>query len=277
MVFDSIIADLQEYYEAFISLLPQFITGILVLFIFWVLSKILKRILQRALDPKFEDKLVLRFILKTVNLIFFGIAVLVFLKIIGLGDIAMGIWGTAGIGAFVIGFAFKDIGEHFLAGFILAFNRPFGIGDVIEVDDRAGKVVGLNLRNTHIKSFDGKDVYIPNGIVVKHPLSNYTIDGFLRNEFEIEIKIDADIDKATSIIYRVINEHPYVLKNKKKPDINIAYVGNQSIKMRVLYWIDTTDENVNTFRIRLELVRGIVEQFNRNQIDFPERITDLSI
>ena len=57
---------------------------------------------------------------------------------------------------------------------------------------------------THIKTFDGKDVYVPNGQILKNPLYNYTIDGFLRKEFVIGVDYGTDVDKARSIILNVL-------------------------------------------------------------------------
>ena len=106
--------------------------------------------------------------------------------------------------AIVIGFAFKDIGENFLAGVMMAFNRPFRIGDTIKSGDVEGKIVELSLRDTHIKTFDGKDVYVPNGQILKNPVYNYTIDGFLRHQFSIGIDYNSDIKKARDLIMNIL-------------------------------------------------------------------------
>ena len=66
-----------------------------------------------------------------MSLVIFGL--LLFLGIVGLGKAASGLLAGAGVSAFIIGFAFKDIGENFLAGIIMAFDRPFRIGDVVEI------------------------------------------------------------------------------------------------------------------------------------------------
>ena len=84
----------------------------------------------------------------------------------------------AGISAFIIGFALKDIGENFLAGIILAFKRPFRVGDIVDINGLKGKVLTLNLRDTQIKTGDGKDVFIPNAVIIKNPLSILPSMGF---------------------------------------------------------------------------------------------------
>jgi small-conductance mechanosensitive channel len=88
---------------------------------------------------------------------------------------------------FIIGFTFKDIGENFLSGILMAFKSPFRIGDLVQTGDITGYVTSLSLRETTLKSLDGKDVFIPNSTILKEPLSNFTIDGFLRYEFVIGV------------------------------------------------------------------------------------------
>lgn len=58
-----------------------------------------------------------------------------------------------GLSAFLVGFAFKNIAENFLAGVILAFNRPLNVNDSIQVKDYTGRVLELNLRTIRIKTF----------------------------------------------------------------------------------------------------------------------------
>ncbi|HET8830308.1 MAG TPA: mechanosensitive ion channel domain-containing protein, partial [Pelobium sp.] len=97
---------------------------------------------------------------KAIQTIFVVFVIMLALYAGGLGAIAGGILAAAGASAVVLGFAFKDIGENFIAGFILAFSRPFNVNDTVMISDVFGKVKALELRYTKIKTFDGKDVYI---------------------------------------------------------------------------------------------------------------------
>ena len=126
------------YLENLKAMLPQLLAGIVVLFVFWLIAKYIGRLINLTLKDRLDDPLVVRFIVKLAKIILFIVAILTFLNIMDMGGIAAGIWGTAGVGAFILGFAFKDIGEHFLAGFILAFNRPFRKGDTVEIGTHTG-------------------------------------------------------------------------------------------------------------------------------------------
>src|SRR5690606_12848659 len=129
-----------------------------------------------------------------------------FLRILGFSDLTSNILAGAGILTFIVGFAFKDIGENFLAGILLAFKSPFKINDLIETENIIGYVVDLTIRETRIKTLDGKDVFIPNGQIIKNPLFNYTIDGFLRYEFIIGLDYESNTKKAINLILETVKK-----------------------------------------------------------------------
>ncbi len=266
---DNLIESFKGMYEDLAVVGPKVIIGLMVLLLTWFISKYVVNLLQRALEPRLDDKLVLRFILKLMRIVILGFAILAFLNIVGLGKIAAGLWGTAGIGAFIIGFAFKDIGEHFLAGFILAFNRPFGVGDTVEMSGYMGTVEGLNLRNTHIKTFDGKDVYIPNGNVIKNPLVNYTIDGFIRKDFPVSIKFDADQDHAISEIKKILSDQKGVLQGRKSPNVVIGGIDKGRIDLKILYWLDTEDNSIGSSEVERSLVKNVIAKLRDMDIHDP--------
>lgn len=126
--------------------------------------------------------------------------ILLAFQTIGLSGIAGGLLAGAGVSAIVIGFAFKDIAQNFLAGLILAFNRPFNVNDTVQINEIMGKVVGLDLRTTHILTFDSKDVYIPNGTIITSPITNYTRNGLIRMDFIVGIDYNDDITQAIRLI-----------------------------------------------------------------------------
>lgn len=263
---ESLIENLEGYYLEFSSLLPKIAIGFIVLLIFWLLSKYVVKGLRVALQSRLQDPLIVRFILKTSRTILFVIAILAFLKIVGLGDVAVGIWGTAGIGAFILGFAFKDIGEHFIAGFILAFNRPFQVGDIIESGGHTGTVTGLNLRTTQLKTFDGKDVYIPNGNVIKQPLINFTIDGYIRKEFVVGIEYTSDQDKAIDLILGILRSHKDVIQEQKPPAVVIGNIDKSALRLKAMYWLDTFNPDISSAKVERELVRDTIKALQEEGI-----------
>ena len=66
------------------------------------------------------------------------------------------------------------------------------MNDRIQVKDPLGRVMELNLRTTRIKTYDGKDIYVPNALVLKKRVTNFTRDGYIRQDFLIGIDYDAN-------------------------------------------------------------------------------------
>ena len=102
-----------------------------------------------------------------------------------------------------------------------------------------GYVNELNLRESILKTLDGKDVFIPNSQIIKSPLFNYTIDGFLRYEIAIKLDYKVDFKKVSEIINSILAEIPEVLSGDKKPVIVIDELAANTVNVKILYWIDT--------------------------------------
>ncbi len=108
---NDILEQVNSYYESIVMLLPRLVLGLFLFLAFLCLAGLL--------------------------------------QIVGLGKAAASLLAGAGISAFVIGFAFKDIGENFLAGILMAFKRPFRVGDIMEIRNYDGKALMLH---THEKT-----------------------------------------------------------------------------------------------------------------------------
>ncbi|WP_207915879.1 mechanosensitive ion channel family protein [Natronoflexus pectinivorans] len=193
------------------------------------------------------------------------------LYLLGLNAFTNKILAGAGLLTFVIGFALKDIGENFLAGIILAFKSPFRIDDLIEINSIEGFVKDINIRETLIKTPDGKDVFIPNAIILKNPLFNYTIDGFLRYEFMIGITYQNKPTEAIKLILETVNNVDGVLKGSKKPAITINELATTTINIRVMFWVDTfkTTNRSLHHSIRSKVMDDVVLALIANGFNLP--------
>lgn len=214
------------------SILLFVVIGFLI--INFIKSKIRFRIVRRSPNPITASFIsqIISFILKTV-------VVLITLYLLGFNAFTNKLLAGAGLLTFVVGFALKDIGENFLAGIILAFKSPFRIDDLIEVNGIEGFVKDINIRETLIKTPDGKDVFLPNSIILKNPLFNYTIDGFLRYEFMVGIAYKDNPTEAIKLILKTVNNVEGILKGDKKPGITIHELAANTISIRVMFWVDT--------------------------------------
>ncbi len=260
--------------DRILAIIPDFTIGLIGLILAWLIGNRIKSLTKKQLSKRMDDPLLANFLARLLKVFILIGGLLFFLKRIGWGDAAAGIMATAGVGAFVIGFALRDIGENFLAGIIMAFQRPFGVGDTIEVNGISGVILGLSLRETHIKTFDGKDVFIPNGIILKNPLFNYTIDGFMRKDISINLKHDADIDTAIDVIQKIVQNIEGVLAGAKSPTISVTGIDLNGLQLQVFYWIDT-DSSISGTVIRKEIIKQSVDSLRKNGFILPHAQLDV--
>lgn len=266
---------LEHYYDSLVILIPKLIFGLIVISIILLVLRYLRRRLLKFMSIKADDQLLVGFInniFQIVNIIF---ATLLFLYIIGQSGIASSVLGAATVSSVVIGFAFKDIAENFLAGVIMAFNRPFRIGDTIMTGSVEGSIVEMSLRDTHVKTFDGKDVYVPNGQIIKNPLYNYTIDGFIRGSFTIGVDYESDIEKVRKIILSIVKDVPGVLTEDKLPRTHVKNLNTSTVDIEVHYWINTFDKNYSGLEIKSLAQSRVIMALTKSNIGMPAQIVEL--
>ncbi|WP_268033372.1 mechanosensitive ion channel family protein [Algoriphagus sp. PAP.12] len=247
--------------------------GILILFYF--LANFLQKALKRRLLSKMDDPLLANFLSVIFRLIIILAGFMVVFRFVGLTGVVSGLLAGAGISAFVIGFALKDIGENFLAGILLAFKRPFRVGDIVNIDGVSGTVLTLNLRDTQIKTGDGKDVFIPNAQIIKNPLINYTIDGFLRYDFIIGLDYGSDYKGAMKVILEAISKVKGVLNNQKKPNVWISDLAESTLNLQVTFWVDTFDREIGDMEVKTNAIVQVLEELEKAGYNLPARVLEI--
>lgn len=266
--FNDIRTELFQYYDGIVAFTPKLLMALLVLILAWIVSRQIRRISDRKLKKQMKDPLLAEFLAAMIRFLIILIGLMFALKIIGLGGVTAGILAGAGLTAFIIGFALRDIGENFLAGIIMAFKRPFRIGDFVELGVIKGKVVALNLRDTQLKTLDGKDVFVPNAMIIKNPLINYTIDGFLRFDFVVGLPGGSDFNKATKIIEDAVNTVDGVIRRRRKTTANITGISPGRLDVTVSFWIDTFRVKDTTEKIRSEVIMAVQKVLEQEANEF---------
>lgn len=240
-VFQDLQNQFVSYYDKMIVVLPKALIGLVISVLFILILGFLRRRIIKFARLKAEDDLLVNFFDSIIHITIIILSILLFLYIIGLSALAGTAIGAVGVSTFIIGFAFKDIAENFLAGVIMAFKRPFRIGDTVKSVDVEGVIIEMSMRDTHIKTFDGKDVYVPNGQILKNPLYNYTIDGFLRGNFVIGVDYGSDIDLSRKIILETVSQIPGVLQEEKPARTHVKKLSVNTVDIEVFYWFNTFD------------------------------------
>lgn len=275
-VTEEIQAKLLSYWEILIESIPKITLSIIITTTFILIAIGVTKIFRKKMMQKAGNKLVVDYIVRLVKFLLILAGIILGLNTLGLTGIAGGLLAGAGVGAVVLGFAFKEIGENFLAGVILVFDRPFHLGDTVTVKGNMGKITALNFRTTQMKTFDGRDVYIPNILVITNEVYNHTQDGFLRLEFLIGIDYDDDIKEAIRGITEIVNSNPEVLKSEKTL-VLIDEFAASTVNLKVMFWVNTIDYKISALETKTEIMRTVKDYLLKNKFGLPANIQEIKM
>lgn len=268
----------QDFYIKLIDQLPGIGLGLLIIILGVLIGTWLGCFFRRRISSRTSDPLMSKFLGKAIRFLIIIISIMIGLRAAGLGGIATGILTAAGASAVVLGFAFKDVGENFISGIILAFNRPFDVEDTVEIGENFGKVKALEFRYTKLKTFDGKDVYIPNSDVLTKPVTNFTEDGFFRWNFTIGIAYEDNIDGAKKTVMRALESEPMVIQDELHQNFVIEdELATSTVNLKVFFWVDTKDFRMQAMITKGNVVRAVKEALEDNGYYMPADIQEIKL
>ncbi len=256
-----VIRYIESYYETAVRIAPKLILALVVFLLAWFIASKVQQFSGNRLQKRMRDPLLAHFIARLFKTVLIIIGILLVLRIIGLTGIAQTLLASAGISAFIIGFALKDIGENFLAGILLAFKRPFKVGDMIETNGVKGKVMELNLRDTQIKS-DGKDIFIPNALLIKNTLINYNSSGYLLQDLIIGLEYGSDYRRAIEIITELLCGMDDVANDKGSTSAVVSNLNATAVQILVRYWVKS-DLEISNGRTKSKVLIAILEALKK--------------
>jgi potassium efflux system protein len=138
-----------------------------------------------------------------------------------------------------IGLGMQNIVNNFVSGIILIFEKPFQIGDFVELADKKGKIQDIGIRASKMLTQQGSEVIIPNGDLISNRFTNWTINtANVKSEILLKVAITADLAAVTKIIKEEIEQAEDAVKNAV-PDILINSIGADTIELRILIWISS--------------------------------------
>lgn len=252
--------------QDFLAQLPKIVIAILVLFITWVLYRLVDRVLSsvfrrvRLRDSLSELFRKLSYI--AIWLIGFMVAAIIIfpdftpaklLTVIGLGSIA-------------IGFAFKDIFENFLAGILILIREPFQLRDFIECEDLEGFVEDINIRDTYIRRVDGQRIVVPNAMLFKNPVKVVTDLDRRRVTVICGVAYGEDVDKAREVITGAVESLDSV-DDVRNVEIFARAFGSSSIDFEVTWWTGSTPLEVR--KSRDQVVASVKRALDEAGIEIP--------
>ena len=259
--------------------LARLFYGFVIVFGMFILSKYVQWMLRRQVLQAFQIARHTQFIL--LRFFHFGVmivGVLISLSTLGISltSVAL-IFGGLSIG---IGFGLQNIASNLISGFILIFERPIKIGDLVEIIDIGifGRVSSINLRSTIIMALDEKEIIVPNSQLITEPVHNLT---HYNNRFRVHVMVGVSYSSDVALVKKALLEaahlHPEVIKqpmpdieNVTVPFVRFISFGDSSLDFELLAWIP---DCFKRFDVASDLHFMVWEKFEEYniKIPFPQR------
>ena len=202
-----------------------FVVGLLV-------ARLVSRVFARASAGRFEPQqavLVRRFLsygiiglftVAALNQLGFNLGVLL---------------GAAGVLSVAIGFASQTSASNLVSGLFLIGEKPFAIGDLIEIGGTTGEVLAIDLMSVKLRTFDNRFVRIPNENVIKSEVSTLTKFPIRRVDLQIGVAYREDLERVRGVLMETADRNLLCL-DEPKPLFLVLGFGESSIDLQFSVW-----------------------------------------
>lgn len=258
---------LQEIWQKVVRAIPFWIFSLVVIIIFWGLSTLVSKFTRASLKKREMNNLLRGIVAKGVALLVFLLGLYIVFYVADLTRVALTVLGGTGLLGIVLGIAFRDITENFLASIFLSIQNPFHASDLVEIAGTTGFIQRLTIRATLLMTLDGNHIQIPNSTVYKSSILNYTSNPNQRTTFTIGIGYDDSIAAAQKIGAKIVEDHPAVLK-EPEPWILVDKLAASTVNLRFYYWVNANDHNI--FKVKSSVLRLMKTAYINEGISMPD-------
>ncbi|WP_299706394.1 mechanosensitive ion channel family protein [uncultured Pontibacter sp.] len=272
-----LLSKLEDWGEHLILMLPNLFVALVLLIITFYVARVIRDGLDKVI-VRFSHSPALNNLIST--LLYLALLMIGFffvLSVLQLDKVVVSLLAGVGIIGLALGFAFQDIAANFISGIIIAVQKPFGVGDMIETNDYFGVIERVTLRTIDIRKPTGELVKLPNKMVFENPVTNFSSNGIRRLDVEVGVSYGEDLEKVQQVVIDALQE----VKNRVKTrDIEVMYdaFGDSSINFKARFWI-TYSRQIDFVSAKSDAIIKIKKAFDANDImiPFPIRTLDFGI
>ncbi len=259
--------------QRLLTQLPLMVLGLLVLLASILVARLVRRLVRRALlrntDRSESFANVLANIARAATVVAGALVALsIAVPSVDAGSLVAGL----GVGTIAIGFAFQDILQNTLAGLLILFRRPFRQGDQIIVGDHGGTVEEITIRETRLKTFDGRRVLIPNKDVYATAITVQTAFPAVRTSVIVGVDYGADLARARTVALDAVRGVEGVVDDPA-PEAYYVELGASTIDLDLRYW--TTPRQAEIRRVQDAVVAAVADALNAAGIAMPSPIVEI--
>ncbi len=174
-----------------------------------------------------------------------------------------------GIGGLALGLAAQDTIRNFFGSLMIFADKPFNVGELINLEDKLGVVAEVGVRTTKIRTLDGHMLTVPNGNLANMTIHNIGKRQFIRRVFDVTITYDTPpekVDRAVEILKEILDNHEG-MNDELPPKVFFDDLNADSLNLKAFYWYHPPDY-WQYMQFTEWVNREVFRQFNDEGIDF---------
>jgi len=273
--FNLLSSKLVRWMQQFILLLPNLLIAILILVATVFVARLVRRIMSKFLG-RFSHGVTLNNLIITISYVgVLLIGTFFMLEVLSLDKTVTSLLAGVGIIGLALGFAFQDIAANFISGIIIAIQRPFTVGDVIQTDSFFGTIESINLRTLDLRQPTGELVRVPNRKVFESPVINFTVTTHRRVDVECGVTYDSNLEQVRDVVLASMQGLPNLLSDRP---VEVMFTGfaDSAITFTLRFWIPYKRQ-VDYVGAKSEAIMRIKRAFDQASITIPFPIRTLDI
>lgn len=269
---EPVVREVRTLSEDAIRAFPYVVLAAIVLPLAWIVAKVAGRTARWIVKSRARSPFIERIVGRVISIAIFLVGLYLVLQVAGLTQLAVSVIGGAGVIGIVVGFAFRDIAENFLASLLLSLRQPFRRGDFIDVAGQMGTVQSMNTRSTVLVSLEGNHIQIPNATLFKNTITNYSTAPKRRETLDVGVGYDVAINDAQAVIHQVLLDHEAVLKTPE-PMVLVDSLGGSTVNLRAYFWFD--GHRFSMLKVRSALLRLVKRALIEQGISMPDEAREI--
>ncbi|MFA7543944.1 MAG: mechanosensitive ion channel family protein, partial [Candidatus Cloacimonadaceae bacterium] len=230
--------------------------------------RLLRRLFKRVIDGKLSaqaEMLLNRFVSYALSLILIAMILNEF------GFKISALLGAAGVLGIAIGFASQTSVSNIISGIFLISEKPFQVGDIVQVEETVGTVISVDLLSIKLKTFDNRFVRLPNENMIKTEVINLTKYDIRRAQIRLRVALDTDLEKLIAVLKDEAVRLPEALGT---PAPLVLLDGIKENGIDILYGIWTSTSNV--INMQTQMIIALKKRFATEGIAFATPIISLN-
>lgn len=241
--------------EGLAAFVANLVVGLLTFAAFYLLWRLLDRGLHAILRRSRVDQTSASFLETALKYAVLLVGVIQALAAVGINTAA--VIASLGLAGLTVGFAARDALSNLISGLLIFWDRPFVIGDLVEVEGNYGRVEKITLRSTRVVTVDGKMLAVPNSTIINSTVASYTNFPHLRLDISVTIAVTEDLDRAREVLLSLVRGDPAFMTDPA-PRVVVTALNDYNVALQFQAWLDEEREHIpQRFALRERVFRAL--------------------